>query len=840
MYFSHQPREIATAAKINIVCNYIKEGMFLRTTFADHLNVQQFNPAKLPQGNFFFLLHFTDQFDPGIVLNQQCPENLPGSTIKLDDPETWGPTVAADSQIPQEIVELIIKKRVKILGHHDHVNVDDRYTQSWVSWICERYPGLTSSDFVFLMPCTGDSGLRIIDNTMWAMEIVRQTLKVPGLYEKAYNSIQARQVRKHKFISLNARPTVHRQIAAVRLFNYRQDGILTFSQNLGSTLPAAPCNEPSILQRYEEIQEHFPLVWDIKENNDYSLAANLNMSTEYIAENLDTYLNIVTETRFYNTSPVWFSEKTFRAMMFLQPFVVIGARGALRALRNRGYKTFGTWIDESYDDIEDAVARAHHALDSAIEFFSTRTQEELSEVMVEMAPLLMHNYYHLLTEYNNSSATIINRLLAIVNEDDSVSTACNALVYNADKIQHGITAMPFALPDFARLFNAVSYSEHTELPESFYFQLDRVTMDLAWEVTQGTGGNRTYEFQESIDNIPVLVYRAVLSGRAKFIIYDWGNLQSITDFKRLLHTLLQALGEGFSENSFVIVSNFGWQESQLNFVCFNFWEAYYTDKFNEANPGFTARTTAHITSRQTRTHKFICLNGQYTNSRLATATLLADVRDQGILSLINSTEPLLAEASSLVTALQEFGGFSPELAHQFQKDIQGGLPWHWPIDLTIDYSTVSWAWAYDLQRLWAVDPKYVASAVDCYLNIVTEANHQPNGMLRHTEKIFKAINLMQPFIVIGEMGQISSLQTQGYKTFGRWIDESYDSIEDPALRVFAATEAAREFIAQDLSTLADIMVEMLPVLLHNKKLAQYRQRTCWARLEIELARALLK
>jgi len=113
-------------------------------------------------------------------------------------------------------------------------------------------------------------------------------------------------------------------------------------------------------------------------------------------------------------------------------------------------------------------------------------------------------------------------------------------------------------------------------------------------------------------------------------------------------------------------------------------------------------------------------------------------------------------------------------------------------------------------------------------------------MLRHTEKIFKAINLMQPFIIVGELGQLASLQTQGYKTFGKWIDESYDSIEDPGVRVFAAAEAAREFISQDTARLADVMAEMLPVLLHNKKLAQYRQRTVWSRLEIDLARALAK
>jgi hypothetical protein len=139
-----------------------------------------------------------------------------------------------------------------------------------------------------------------------------------------------------------------------------------------------------------------------------------------------------------------------------------------------------------------------------------------------------------------------------------------------------------------------------------------------------------------------------------------------------------------------------------------------------------------------------------------------------------------------------------------------------------------------------VEPEYVTSAADCYLNIITEANYQANGMLRHTEKVFKAINLMQPFVIVGELGQLASLQTQGYKTFGSWIDESYDSIEDPQVRIFAATVAAREFISQYKAKLSAVLAEMLPVLLHNKKLAQYRQRTVWSRLEIDLARALLK
>jgi hypothetical protein len=848
LYFSDRPREIETAAKVNIVCLEIKEGMFLRTTYEHHLNVSAFNPRELPDGNFYFLIHYMDQFSTDIILKYRFPENQPMTNILLKDPTTWGLNIEADSYIPEQIVQLIIEKRVKILCHNDHVNVDDRFTHQWIQWLCQRYPGVGPDDFVFLVPCAGDSKFHTIDNTPWSAEIVRKLSEVPDLFNRAHTAITSQSLRKNKFISLNGRPTEHRQVAVTYLFDYRHEGILTFSENLertgfGGKTEVALNPDKSFAKRYREIQENFPLTWDFRDQEDYGHAANLFMSSEYIDENLSTYLNIITETRFHNTSPVWFSEKTFRAMMFLQPFVVLGAAGSLQALRNCGYRTFGQWIDESYDDIDDDIARATKAIASAVEFFNNRSQAELSAVLLEMLPVLEHNYYHLIAYTNRSTASIVNRLANTIHSNNKTNLACNFLVYDSSKTQHGITNIPYALLSFSEALNAVSYSDIVPLPETFYFQLDRGLMDMAWITAQKLKFYNIDNFYNSIADIPVTVKQAVLAHRAKFIIYDWGNLKSIDDFELLVDTLvhrLQQEGGNFTYNDFVIVSNIGWQSSRLTFISFNFWEAYYTEKFNKDNPGLTVEIVKGISKKQRRKNKFICLNGRYSNSRLATVTLLSDLKDQGILTLIDAPQPLLVPPGEMVTAIANFGNFTPELAHQFGKKIKDQLPWHWAVDLTVDYSSVSWTKSYETQRLWSTDSKYVASALDCYLNIVTETNYEYNGMVRHTEKIFKAINLMQPFIVVGEPGQLSSLQTQGYKTFGQWIDESYDTISDSRVRIFAAAEAAREFISQDTDKLAEIMLEMLPVLIHNKKLAQYRQRTVWSRLEIDLARALMK
>lgn len=51
------------------------------------------------------------------------------------------------------------------------------------------------------------------------------------------------------------------------------------------------------------------------------------------------------------------SDKTYHVMLAGRPFLVMSNAGWLKALRARGYRTFGEFIDESYDEIEDIKAR---------------------------------------------------------------------------------------------------------------------------------------------------------------------------------------------------------------------------------------------------------------------------------------------------------------------------------------------------------------------------------------------------------------------------------------------------------------------------------------------------
>jgi hypothetical protein len=55
--------------------------------------------------------------------------------------------------------------------------------------------------------------------------------------------------------------------------------------------------------------------------------------------------------------------------------------------------------------------------------------------------------------------------------------------------------------------------------------------------------------------------------------------------------------------------------------------------------------------------------------------------------------------------------------------------------------------------------------------------------LHLTEKIFKPIASKRPFILVAAPGNLQYLKSYGFKTFNKWIDESYDCEKDNNLRL---------------------------------------------------------
>jgi hypothetical protein len=87
--------------------------------------------------------------------------------------------------------------------------------------------------------------------------------------------------------------------------------------------------------------------------------------------------------------------------------------------------------------------------------------------------------------------------------------------------------------------------------------------------------------------------------------------------------------------------------------------------------------------------------------------------------------------------------------------------------------------------------------------------------LHLTEKIFKPIVSQRPFLLAAAPGNLAYLKRYGFKTFDRWIDESYDNINDHDQRLQAIVDQVEKICSLSNNQLYDMHREMLPVLEHN-------------------------
>ena len=87
-----------------------------------------------------------------------------------------------------------------------------------------------------------------------------------------------------------------------------------------------------------------------------------------------------------------------------------------------------------------------------------------------------------------------------------------------------------------------------------------------------------------------------------------------------------------------------------------------------------------------------------------------------------------------------------------------------------------------------------------------------------TEKTFKPIVCMRPFIIVSTPGSLAYLKRYGFRTFEKWIDESYDSEPDGHKRLDMIAKEINKIASMSISQLQDMYKEMLPILEHNHSL----------------------
>lgn len=87
-----------------------------------------------------------------------------------------------------------------------------------------------------------------------------------------------------------------------------------------------------------------------------------------------------------------------------------------------------------------------------------------------------------------------------------------------------------------------------------------------------------------------------------------------------------------------------------------------------------------------------------------------------------------------------------------------------------------------------------------------------------TEKIFRPIACGHPFILASTPGSLQYLRQYGFRTFGEYIDESYDSIVDPVERLEAIVNCMNSIARLDQSSRKKLLENLKFICDYNKKL----------------------
>ena len=127
-------------------------------------------------------------------------------------------------------------------------------------------------------------------------------------------------------------------------------------------------------------------------------------------------------------------------------------------------------------------------------------------------------------------------------------------------------------------------------------------------------------------------------------------------------------------------------------------------------------------------------------------------------------------------------------------------------------------------------------SMDSLFFIVSETCYWENKT-HLTEKIFKPIVLKMPFLLLGPAHNLKYLKSFGFKTFDKWIDESYDDIEDPVQRLHAVINVLDKLKNVDYNSL---IREMSDVLEYNYRLFYNNTliKSNWEQLKIDLKNSL--
>jgi hypothetical protein len=204
---------------------------------------------------------------------------------------------------------------------------------------------------------------------------------------------QQRKIKK-TFFSANRIIGGLRQHRVLMLYHFEKLGLM---HNWISASSVCPSEHTSIGTIAEHYKKHYPDIVDVVNGMDlprlFPGEDTPRMSSCWLdqfdlcAESLVYH---VTET-VYTGRRLQLTEKSFKPIALGMPFVLSATAGSLAYLRSYGFKTFGKFWDESYDEEPNDLVRAEKVA-AVLKQLDELSEEKKQELFQACWPVIEHNW----------------------------------------------------------------------------------------------------------------------------------------------------------------------------------------------------------------------------------------------------------------------------------------------------------------------------------------------------------------------------------------------------------------------------------------------------------------
>jgi len=334
--------------------------------------------------------------EPVMLIEHLCEHNIEHKIVTLDkaDKDTFYPIALSFfdfsidwfSLMSEKLIKKLKNRNIKILFYYSEGDNPYRIDEHLLKQ-CLEYD-IPREQILFVISNTAAKTLPyfyyVTDDEL--LFRFRNSEVTPVEYhehdrDKKYTAL----VRMHKYWRANIMATLWQQrLDTQGYFGYGNE--ITADETEDDN-PIEVDNYAGLRQKTRNFIAGLPFVADSlssDEHNNHTLSVSEHFS--------NAYFNIVIESHMDvdQSNGVLLTEKTFKPIKNAQPFIIFGAKGSLKLLRDMGYKTFDDVLDNSYDEIENTTERFKTTIDMVLNLLDNPSFL-LKDIYIKCKEDIIHN-----------------------------------------------------------------------------------------------------------------------------------------------------------------------------------------------------------------------------------------------------------------------------------------------------------------------------------------------------------------------------------------------------------------------------------------------------------------